>query len=791
MIKNYLKIAFRNIVRFKTYSLINISGLALGMASAIIILLWVADELSFDKYHAKADCIYRLYFSVSGKQSFKSPATMGPAGPAMVAEYPQVANTARIKRYRSASVKYKDKLFQEEGLLYADNELFDIFTFPFIKGNPKFALNMSYSVVITESMAEKYFADENPIGKTLTIDGISNFTVTGVIKNIPQNSHFTFNMLVSFETLHAINYPEIDNWTNIEYYTYILLNERSDYRELENKFPNLLAKHIGERSSAMGGNIDLYLQPLKDIHLYPKFRRDMAITGDIVYVYLFSGIAIFMLIIACINFINLTTARAAIRMGEIALRKTFGADRKKLIFQFLSESVIFSIIALIVAGFLVELVLPFFNTFINRNLQLSFSINSWLIPGAIGLVIFAGLLSGGYPAFYLSAIQPNKILKGHKKSGLSSLRLRNGLIIFQSVISIILIIGSITIGKQIQFFKNKQLGFDKESVLIIPGMNENILQSYRSIQSNLRNIPGIVDVSASSIVPGRGNLIGTFYPEGFDKPQKMDYMDVDYNYFSLMNIDLLKGRYFSSTNKADKENSVIINEAAALQFGWEDPIGKRFRIGKESFLSLIGVVKDFHRTSLHRKIEPMIFFYDSRSFNYISIRILPENIPQTVSMLKTMWNEINPNRPLNFFFLNESLGRLYQSEERMGTMSLYFCLMAIFIGSMGLFGLSAFIAELRRKELGIRKVLGASSKNLFLMLSNEFTKKILIANIISWPLAWYFTNKWLQNFAYRIEVGWWVFFLSGSIAMIIAVLTISSQAIKVAKANPVESLRYE
>jgi putative ABC transport system permease protein len=505
-------------------------------------------------------------------------ATMAPAASALVSEFPEVVNAARIDRPRSASVKYNDILIQEERIGYADNSIFQIFTIPFIQGDPNSALESPYSVVITEDMARKYFGEEDPLGKILKINGDTEFTVTGVIESIPKNSHLIFNMLLSFETFYAEKEEGLENWFNIQFLTYLLLDKESDYKELEEKLPVLVDKYLGPTLQAMGGRLEFFLQPLTSIHLHSHLGNEVSINGDITYVYLFSGIAIFVLLIACVNFINLSTARSAARSTEVGIRKTFGATRKNLIRQFLGESIVFSLLSVLLAMILLELSIPFFNSITGREISLHYLRTPWLIPAYLGFASLVGLVAGSYPAFFLSSFQPVDVIKGERDAGPAKSSLRRILVVTQFTISITLIIGTLTVYSQLNYMKNKDLGFNKENVIVIPRINDAVRRSYRSIRNELLNIPGVVDVSASSIVPSRGNLVGIFQPEGFSEKQvqQMDYVDVDYNYLSMMEMEIVEGRDFSVDLATDSTESVIINETAARKFGWAHPVGKTF-----------------------------------------------------------------------------------------------------------------------------------------------------------------------------------------------------------------------
>ncbi len=800
MLKNYLKIAFRSLKKNKGYSFINISGLAIGMAVCMLIFMWIMNELSYDKFHEKADRICRVTTDIMVGSRLHTARSLTAAGPALVEDFPEVITAARLDRPRRVSVKYMDKIYQEADIGFAENAIFDIFSFPFINGDPKTALEAPNTVVITESMAKKYFGDEDPIGKMLRFNNETDFSVTGVVKDIPQNSHLRFNMLRSFQTLISEGSVRDNMWFDVRFFTYLLLDEYADPEQLEQKLPGFIDNYLGETLKAAGGSAQLFLQPMKKIHLYSDFERDISATSDIKLVYLFSGIAVFILIIAGINFINLSTARSATRAQEVGMRKTLGAVRSRLIGQFLGESTIHSILAMGLAIVLIKLVLPLFNSVIGSELTLDFFRTPWLLAVFLGMAVVVGVFAGSYPAFILSSFPPVHVLKGLLKAGGSHSRLRKILVVFQFSISIALIAATIIVYNQIIFMKNKELGFNKELVVIIPGMNESLRQSYRSIRSELLDLSGVVDVGASDLVPSRGQLISTFLPEGFtdDQAMSMDYMDVDAQYIPTMDIEIIAGRNFSEDFATDPDQSVLINETAAKKIGWEEPLGKRFVFrppqgsgGEVFYVSVIGVVKDFHLQSLREKIAPLIVFFDYDSLLTLSIRIAPDNIPHTMGLIEKKWKELDPNRPFNFLFLDESLDRLYRQEDRLKTITLYFSFLAVLIGCLGLFGMASFTTEQRTKEIGIRKVLGASVLGIIRLLAKEFLLLVIVANLIALPMAYFAMNRWLQSFAYRMDIHLWILVLSAALSLSIALITVSYQSIRVALSNPVDSLRYE
>ena len=798
MFKNYLHIALRNIKKHKGYSLINILGLAIGMACCILITSYVLYELSYDKYHENAGSIYRLKSDAQiGDNHLHIPKSSPPMSGYMVENFPEVTNAVRFRELGNAPVRYRENQYYEDRIYYTDNSIFDIFTFPLLIGDPKTALKTANSIVITEDVAKKYFGEEDPIGKVLTVDESDDYTITGVLSNVPRNSHFIFDMLCSFETHSARNKMNMHNWLFLNYYTYIMVQEGTYQKALEQKFPAMIDKNAGGILKAVKGDLKLTLQPLTSIHLHSRLEQEISGTSNIAYVYIFSAIALFILFIACMNFMNLSTARSANRAQEVGMRKVLGAHKAEIIRQFLGESLLYSVLSCVVALVFVEVALPLFRSVSGINLRINYVENPWFIPGLIGLTIFVGLIAGSYPAFFLSAFQPIRVIKGNLKSGATNARFRSVLVIFQFTISIVLIIGTIIIINQLKYMKNSQLGFQKEQVVVFPISDESTVESLAPFKGELKSYPGIINVAASSHVPGQTTYYNPFLPEGFTRDQMpwMGQLNVDVDYLPTLEIELLAGRNFSPELKTDQTRSVIINETAAKRFGWEDPVGKT--IGEYSNSGgilkrpVIGVVKDFHIDSLHRRIGPLLITNNPEWLNTLSVRIKPDNIPKTMEFLSEKWNHHNPYRPFQYFFLDDSFDAQYRADEKLSKIFSYFSILAIFIACLGLFGLASYTAEQRTKEIGIRKVLGASISEIVKLLTKEFSKWVLAANIIAWPVAYYAMNKWLQGFAYRIGMEFLTFVLAAIVALAIALLTVSYQAVRAAKTDPVNSLRYE
>ena len=798
MLKNYLKIAFVHFRKHKAFSFINIVGLAIGIACCILIVGYVFHELSYDKHHENTHNIFRLRseLKISGEY-LDIPKSSPPMADYLVNNYPEVIDAVRFRKIGRVPVRYRNVQYYEDHLFFADNSVFEIFTFPIVKGNPQTALNTANSAVITEDFAKRYFGEDDPLGKVFNINNHYDLTITGIVENVPHNAHFKFDMLCSFQTFAQDNKREMRNWLSINNYTYVLLDKEADYKQLELKFPGMLEKNVGALLKYVKGEMILTLQPLTSIHLHSNLMQEIEGNSDIIYVYIFSAIALFILAIACINFMNLSTARSANRAKEVGLRKVLGADRRRIIRQFLTESVLYSLLSMIVALILVDFFLPLFRSLSGIELSINYTKNIWLLPSLVALAIFVGLIAGSYPAFFLSAYQPVHVLKGQTQTGPKSNRFRSVLVIVQFSISIILIVGTIIVFNQLRFMKNRRLGFHKEQIVVIPISDESTSESLGPVKEELLSHTGIISVAASSHVPGQTTYVNPFIPEGFSLEQ-MQYMGelyIDHDFIPSMGIDIISGRNFSADMKTDATQSVIVNETAVKKFGWDNSIGKTIQdVSTSKTLTkytVIGVVKDFHMESLRKKIIPLFIGCTTHIFNSLAVRISPENIPETISFLRAKMKQIDPLRPFEYAFLDDSFDAQYKAEERLSKIFSYFAILAIFIASLGLFGLSSFTAEQRTKEIGIRRVLGASVSGIVLLLSREFTKWILIANVIAWPIAYFSLNKWLQGFAYRTSLTLAAFVLSAIISIMVALLTVSYQAIKTAITNPVDSLRYE
>lgn len=805
MLKNYIKIALRNIIRHKGYTFINIFGLATGIICCLLILVYVQDELSYDRYHEKADQIYRIVNAgVIRGNKIEVPLVSGPWGPAMVEELPEVLKAVRIKPPDSRWViEYGEKRFPEKGLYFTDPTFFEVFDVEMVVGNPAHVLDAPYSMVITEEMAEKYFGNEDPIGKIIVGDNWMNFNVTGIMKKHPPSTHMNYDFLVSFETLHRaidpINkqpyYGDLStNWQNFRIYTYLLLDAHADPAAVEAKMRTLIEERLGRILRTAGVELSPYLQKLTDIHLKSDLEGELGPTGDESYIYIFSAVAIFILLIASINFMNLSTARSENRAKEVGLRKVVGADRARLIRQFLGESIIFTALASVIAGIVVLFLLTPFNTIAEKNISASSLINVQTILLLIGLVIIVGFASGSYPAFLLSAFKPAEVLSGKKHKGTSGGLLRKVLVVIQFSISVFLIIGLIVIFSQMRYIKNRPLGYDKENILAVPLSDPAPRSTYQSYKTTLLSNTHVKSVSAASTLPGGLFGIALLRPVGRPPNENLtvQIMTVDYDFIETLGLELHDGRDFSREFTTDQNRALLLNEEAVKQFGFDSGLDKRLSPGGQMVLPVIGVLKDYYFKSLHQKIEPFaLALATQQAFNWVFIKTTEESMPEVMQFAEREWRRINPGHPFEYTFVDRENDMMYQSEMKLSRLSSIFSIIAVYIACLGLFGLASFTVVQRTKEIGVRKILGASIGGIVFILTKEYVKWVVLANVLAWPLAYYFMRRWLEGFAYHTSLNIMAFFASGLLALLIALLTVSFQTIKAATSNPVDSLRYE
>jgi putative ABC transport system permease protein len=806
MFKNYLKISFRNMKRYKGYSLVNLAGLAIGLACCLLILLFVRDELRFDRFHRYKNQAYRIIVQQPGQFYMGMDyfaVTPAPLAPALKEELPEVITSTRFYQSNDVIMSRTDKRFYEDGFLWTDEHFLEIFSFPFLRGDRARALNEPYSVVISERMAHKYFGDEDPIGKIIEMSNKYDFTVKGIMKDAPLNSHLQFDFLAPLTTLKSIRGQEdyLESWGNFSYYTYILLQEGYSPEDLEKKFPEFVEKYMGDRLRQMRQQDParqasrFFLQPLTRIHLYSHVNFEVSPNGDIKQIYLLSVLALVILTIACINYMNLATARSAIRAKEVGMRKVIGAQRQQLIRQFIGESCFLSFIAVFLATLLVELLLPAFNSLIDKSIHLNFLPDLEFCVGLIGVALVMGIISGSYPAFFLSSFQPSGVLKGNIKAGLKGSTLRKVLVIFQFASSIALAISTVIIYSQIEYIRNKKLGFNREQVVVLPVRDRELREHYGPFKHELLQSPAVLGCAASTWLPNniRTNVGDTFW-EGMEEGADLQVylLEVDYDFIDLFEIELVEGRNFSREFATDSQ-AYIINEAAREVLGWEKALGKPFgfRNDEAGIGQIIGVARDFHFLSLHQEIQPLVIHLAENLASYISLKISTENIPGTIGFLEEKWKKFSPKYPFEYLFLDDDFEKMYRSEMLLRKIFLSFTILAVVIASVGLFGLASFTLEQRTKEIGVRKVLGASVSDIIVLLSKDFSIWVLIASLIAWPVAYFAVSQWLQSFAYRISTGIWIFLLATVLALFMAVITVSFKSIKAALSDPADALRYE
>jgi len=786
MFGNYFKSTLRNIIKQKWYSLITLAGLTIGITCFILISLYVRYEFSYDRFHENAKNIYKVLVDTREAYMGKSQVavTPGPLATAIKDEFAEVLNATKVKAER-AVMKYEENRFDENRIYYADPAFLEIFTFHLIAGNPERALAEPNCLLISQDMAQKYFAEDNPLGKTIHIDK-KDYQITGVLANIPGNTHFRFDFLASFSSLIDLHSrEETYRWDKWSYQTYVLLHGQANPISLENKLPDFLKKNYREDATQT-----LRLQPVADIHLHTKANFELEPNADVRNVYLLSAIGLFILLIACFNFMNLSTARATTRAKEIGMRKVIGANRMQLIKQFLGESILFSMIALLFSVMLVRLLLPAFRVFIDRKLETGFIQDGPFIMTLLGLVVFIGFVSGSYPSLVLSSYQPTAVLKGtHLRGSKGSSLFRSSLVISQFSISVALVFCTIVIYKQLHFLRNKELGFIKEYVVTVS--NPEI--GYEAFENALRQNSQIRDTTASNDLPHDISSAGFGEWDGHNPEEELVvYRNwVDSNFLSFYNIPIIQGRGFSEEYKDIEGEAYILNEAAVKAVGWDDPIGKRFGFGEDETGIVVGVVKDFHFAPLHLNIGPLAFSPIKERTEWLSIKISPYNIPDTLAFIERTWKAHSPEGDFSYSFLDDRLNRMYRTEQKLGKTFSYYTFIALFVACLGLFGLASFTTAQRTKEIGIRKVLGATEWNITLLTTKKFIGLVMIANAIAWPVSYFAMHKWLQNFAYRMDIGLWIFILTAVMSLSIALLTVGYQSVKAALANPADSLRYE
>lgn len=811
MLRNYLKIAIRNLLRNKGYSSITIFGLSVGLAVSLLCFLYIKDELAYDKYHDKSERIYRINSAItySGK-TMQGASAPTPMGETLKKDFPEVEESTRLGKYGSHLVKSDRAVAREQTILYADSTVFNVFTLPFITGNPEKSLAEPGSVVITRRMALKYFGTKDALNRILIFDNGEARRITGIMQDIPRQSHFNADFLLPvYETRDA----KANKWGNHIFNTYIVLKSGAEPKSLDLKFEKIIQMYLDPalrqyfqttlaETRKAGNNFSYSLMPLSDIHLHSNREGELSPNGSIQYFYIFLIIGFFILLIAVFNFVNLTTARSSKRVREVGVRKVMGSNRSVLVFQFLSESMLTTFLALITGIVLLYTLLPAFNSLAGKELSLSSAADPQTILTVLAGTVMVGLLAGTYPAFYLSSFQPAHALKGRLKIFNSRQGLRSYLVVFQFSMSVVLIIGTLLINQQLGYIRTKSIGFDKEQVLVVK-TGQSTGSDLLAFKNEALQNPAVKAGTVSGFLPVTSQRWNDMWFEKEQTDQKfavnMQEWMVDADYVKTLNLELLHGKNFTAGSMADMDG-VIINESAAKRFGYDNPIGKTIHKTGDEKATIIGVVKDFHYESLRTKIEPLGLFISSAalgshvetaSLEAVSFKLDTKNIAASLNVIGKIWKKIAPGKPFEYSFLSEDFDAMYRAEQRIENLFTGFASIAILIACLGLFGLSAFSAEQRTKEIGVRKVLGASVGSITTLLSKDFLKPVLLAIAIASPIGWYAMDLWLRDFAYKVEIQWWVFVLAGFITIATALLTVSVQSIKTALMNPVKSLKSE
>ena len=805
MIKSYFRIAFRNLVKNKGMFAINVGGLALGVATCIIIMLFVVDELSFDRYNEKSDSIVRIV--LKGKMNgevIKESSTPAPVAPTLKSEFPEVIDVTRLKAIWSSKITYKNNTYRNSKLAFVDPNFFEVFTLPFVHGDPRTALKEPNTIVITEEVALKYFGHEDPMNKILDFNEEGEqYKVTGVMKKVPTNSHFHFDL---FASTAGVKDSKDNDWMQSRYFNYVVLAEGANIAEFESKLPAIVTKYMGpqieqigmtyEKFKANGNNIGLYVQPLTDIHLYSDCNNELEAKGDIKSVYIFGAVAAFMLLIACINFMNLSTAAATKRSKEVGVKKVLGSLKSQLVQQFLTESFLATSAAMIVGVCLVVLALPIFNYLSGKELEASFMLNPSVLIALASLLVFISVAAGSYPAFFLSSFAPISALKSKIKNGGGSKGVRSILVVFQFVISVCLIVAIIIVQQQMTFIQNKEVGYNKDRMLVL--RESHLLEkNEEAFKNQLLADSRVESVTMSAYIPAGPtdtDMRGTFRGEQKEEVRRTVLYNIDPQYIPTMGMQIVTGRNFSEKFGNESEN-IIINETAARIFGLtSNPLGQSLsmmtdNIGGHKSFKIIGVVKDFHFRSLHESIAPLMMI--NNPYGGLIVRVKPNETASLLASMEEKWKSFKVEEPFTYAFLDELYNETYVAEQRMGSILKIFVLLTIFIACLGLFGLVTFTAEQRVKEIGIRKVLGASVAQIVSILTKDLIILVAVSLVIAFPLGYYLMDQWLLDFAYRINIQWWVFAMAGGLTLLIAFLTMSFTTVKSSLTNPVSSLRSE
>lgn len=806
MFNNLLRYSLRSFKRQRTYIVINILGLSIGIACSLLIALFVINEASYDKFNVKKDRIFRMILNGKiGGQEITTTSSAAVIGPTMAKEFPEIEDFLRMTGTGPTVIEYNSQVFTEEHLIEADSSFFNFFSIPVLKGDPKNLLNGPRKLVLSESTAKRIFGDENPIDRPIKIGSDTvRYIVSGVMDDVPGNSHFEANMISSFMTNRRSNDP---TWLSNSFSTYLLLKPNTSFKTVEEKIPSMLEKYVGpelqqymgisiEDFFAQGNKYRFFLQNLTDAHLDPSIQQEFKAASDPKYLIIFGSVAILIVLIAAVNFMNLSTAQASRRAKEVGIKKISGSTRGMLITQFLSESFVLSLIALFFALILIKITLPYFNDLLGTNLTLGLFRNWYTIPGLILFTAIVGFLSGSYPALFLSSFNPYEVLKGSVKNSQNNGRLRRILVVFQFAVSILLIIGTLIMYRQINFMINKDVGFNKEQVIVI-NRAEAVRGKMKSFKETVKSIPGVVNVSSSTAVPGRINNNNGYMIEGRKDETFLAVTNwADYNFLETYGMTIVSGRSFNESYSSDQQ-ACLINETAKKDFNITDIEKVRFMnpddSGKIGYIPIIGVVKNFNFESLRNPIGPYLIRFQNEGmmWGYISVRLSPQNISNTISEIEKVWKEYVSNNPLQYYFVDEDFEKMYIQEKQNAQMAVIFSILAIFVASIGLFGLTSFTVEQRTKEIGVRKAMGSSVSGIYIVISREVLILVSISALIAWPLIYYIAGKWLENFYYRINTGMVSLFAGLAIALGIALITISYRIMRAASINPARSLKYE
>lgn len=794
MLRNLIKTAFRNIIRDKGYSLINVLGLTIGITSSIFLMLYVQHELSYDKYHSNANHIYRVITNITEVDGeFTWSIAQTPFGPAVKDTYPEVTEAIRFIDLGRTLFKVGELKFYEEEIYAADSAVFDVFSYDFIQGDPTTALHGPNSLVLTKDLSIKYFGNTNTVGKSLETEN-EVYKITGVIENVPKNSHFTFDGLISVNSLSERR--QTGSWGNFGVFTYLYTPHLNDPAQFETKLSEIYDTYCSPIFKQYGIRFVYRLQKITDIHLHSINEGEANAGGDIKYVYIFSAVAMFMLIIASINYMNLATARSARRSREVGIRKVMGSNRFQLIRQFISESLLLSIFAFIISLILVVAILPFFNDLLEKEIVLSILYDPILISGLIGIILFVGVLGGSYPAFYLSSFSPVVVLKSKVSLRGGNAFLRKGLVILQFSISIVMIVCTWLVYDQLQYMTQKDLGFDKEHIIRIGMPSEAVKQKYPVLRNKLLEAPEVINVSTATTSPGYGvgkNLINVEDQNGEMVERGIDLYGIDYDYISTLGMKIVEGRDFSREMPSDTSTAVIVTEAMIIRMGWESAIGRKFsfNLQEESEpLEVIGVVGDYHHASLYEDIEPLLFYLNENN-SVLHVKIDASDLKSSLTKVESIWREVHPNLPFDYNFLDQEFEEQYRDDAKRGQIFTIFAILTMAIACLGLLGLASYTAEQRNKEISIRKIAGATVQSLVLLISKEFILLVIISIIIGLPIAYFFMDSWLQSFAYHMDIDWLTFVYASIIALLITFTTVSFHTIKAALANPVDALKEE